>query len=96
MSEYQFNFALADETRDNMAMITNRIHTLLEDLNSEVQTSLANWESGARDAYNAAKAEWDAAAARMPAALGRAEVALSSISDGYLRVEHYGVDLWSN
>jgi len=94
MSQYQFNFALADETRDNMAMVTNRIHSLLEDLNAEVQTSLANWESGARDEYNAAKLEWDAAAARMPAALGRAEVALASISDGYLRVEHYGMDLW--
>jgi WXG100 family type VII secretion target len=94
VTEYEFNFGQADQVRDHMATITNRIHTMLDDLHRDVSSSLAGWESAARDEYNLAKTEWDAASGRMPAALGRAEQTLASISDGYLRVEHYGIDLW--
>lgn len=94
MAHYTFSFGQADLVRDHMATITNRVHTMLEELHSNVSRSLADWESGARAEYDTAKAQWDAAAARMPAALGRAEQTLQSISDGYLHVEHYGVDLW--
>ena len=94
MAQYTFSFGLADGVRDHMATVTNRIHTMLETLHNDVSNSLADWDSDARNAYNDAKRVWDDASARMPAALGGAEQALASISDGYLRVEHHGVDLW--
>ena len=95
MTEYRFNFSMADQVRDHMASINNEIHSMLSTLDGDVRKSLASWESGAREAYDAAKLQWDAAAGRMPASLGRAEQALSAISDGYLQVEHFGIDQWT-
>ncbi|WP_433261127.1 WXG100 family type VII secretion target [Actinosynnema sp. CS-041913] len=94
MAQYQFNFSLADATRDNMAAITNNIRTMLDELHSNVTGSLQEWTSDARDAYNVSKQKWDAAAARMPYSLQRAEVTLNEISNGYLKVEHTGTQMW--
>jgi WXG100 family type VII secretion target len=92
--QYTFDFNMADGVRDHMASITKNIISLLENLHNEVSSSLASWESGARDEYNRAKQEWDAAAAQMPQSLGRAEQALAEISNGYLSVEHFGANRW--
>lgn len=94
--EYTFDFNMADSVRDHMATATKSIISMLETLHNEVSTSLASWESGAREQYNQAKTEWDAAAAQMPQSLGQAEQALSEISSGYLQVEHYGAGRWMN
>lgn len=92
--QYTFDFTMADSVRDHMATTTKNIISMLENLHNEVSTSLASWESGAREEYNRAKTEWDAAAARMPQSLGQAELALSEISGGYLQVEHWGANRW--
>lgn len=92
--QYTFDFTMADSVRDHMATTTKNIISMLENLHNEVSTSLANWESGAREEYNRAKADWDAAAAQMPQSLGQAELALSEISGGYLAVEHWGAGRW--
>ena len=94
MAQYTFSFGQADAVRDQMATITNRVHSMLEELNGNVMKQISEWESDARREYDLAKQKWDAAAAAMPSALGRAEQTLQTISDGYLHVEHYGVDLW--
>lgn len=94
MTQYTFSFGQADVVRDSMASITNRIHSMLEELHQNVLKQIAEWDSDARKEYDVAKQKWDSAAAAMPAALGRAEQTLQTISDGYLHVEHYGVDLW--
>lgn len=94
MPQYQFNFAMADATRDNMAAITRNLQTMLQDLDTQVRSSLQEWTSDARLAYDQSKAKWDAAAARMPEALVRAETTLQEISGGYLRAEHTGTQMW--
>ncbi|MGH3431425.1 MAG: WXG100 family type VII secretion target [Thermocrispum sp.] len=95
MTRYTFDFTMAEAVAGHMAQITKQIQTMLEDLHSEVQGSLAEWESSAREAYNVAKAEWDAAAARMPDALAKGQAALTQISGGYSQVETHGVNMWS-
>jgi uncharacterized protein YukE len=77
---YTFNFSLAEGTCSDMASITSSIHAMLTDLEQEVQGSLPEWTTEARDAYNVSKAKWDAAAAKMPEALGRVQLALAEIS----------------
>lgn len=95
MANYQFSFPLADATRDNMANITIRIQEMLKQLDENVRGSIQEWTSDAREAYNVSKAKWDGAAARMPYCLQRAEVTLNEISQGYLKVEHTGTDMWN-
>ncbi|MDT7726520.1 MAG: hypothetical protein QOI21_3096 [Actinomycetota bacterium] len=94
MATYKFNFQQADVVRDDMAAITKNIQNMLTDLDSQVRGSLQEWTSDARESYDASKLKWDAAAAKMPEALGRAEMALAEISNGYLQVEHTGAGMW--
>jgi WXG100 family type VII secretion target len=91
---YTFNFSLAEGTCSDMSTITSNIQNMLTDLEQEVQGSLQEWTSDARDAYNVSKAKWDAAAAKMPEALGRAQNALTEISSGYSQVERAGGNMW--
>ena len=89
-----FNFQIADSVRDNMAACTRALLDQLHDLDTMARNSLASWDGAAREAYEAHKAKWDAAAAKMPEALGRTESALNKISGGYLQVEHYAQGRW--
>lgn len=89
-----FNFQIADSVRDNMAAYTRAVLDQLAELDALARGGLAGWDDAAREAYAVHKANWDAAAARMPEALGRAESALNEISGGYLRVEHYAHGTW--
>lgn len=91
---YTFNFQLADQVRDSMASITKNMLATLTDLDLMARHSLQEWSGSAQQAYATHKQKWDAAAAQMPAALGRAESALAEISNGYLQVEHYAQSMW--
>lgn len=92
MTTYDFNPAVADTTRDQMSMITKRIMDELESLHANVMTSTRDWDDLAKDAYLQAKQQWDAAAQRMPGSLAKAEMVLNKITDGYLKIEHTGVN----
>jgi uncharacterized protein YukE len=97
MTQYTFDFNVAEAVQDQMASITSQIQSMLADLESQVANSIADWNSPyARDAYNVAKQKWDAAAAQMPAALAQAQQALTSISGVLQGVESRGVQMWSN
>jgi uncharacterized protein YukE len=85
---------MADSVRDQMAAITKRLQTELETMHQQVIGNLQDWQDGAKDQYMVAKTQWDAAAARMPQSLNSAEVALSQITNGYLKVEQSGVNAW--
>jgi uncharacterized protein YukE len=91
---HTFNFQIADSVRDTMATCTRALLDQLEDLDTMARNDLANWDAAAREAYAVHKANWDKAAAEMPEALGRAESALTEISGGYLKVEHYAQGMW--
>jgi len=91
---YTFNFQIAGSVCDNMAAYTRAMLDQLSDLNTMAQNSLASWDGTAREAYTAHKAKWDAAAAKMPEALGRAESALTEITSGYQQAETYAQGMW--
>ena len=91
---YRFDPNTADATRDEMARVTNKLKAELANLDQQTQSRLAEWEGGAKDAYRSAKQQWDQAAERMTQNLGRAEVALNQITQGYLKVEHTGTNAW--
>jgi uncharacterized protein YukE len=73
-------FRLAEGTCGDMSAITADVQRMLVDLEDGVGGDLAEWTPEARDAYNASKAKWEAAAAKMPEALSRAQAALAEIS----------------
>jgi WXG100 family type VII secretion target len=78
-----------------MAGVTRSIQNQLVELDSQVRGSLQEWTSDAREAYNVSKATWDAAAAKLPEALSRAEHALGEITSSYNQAEKAGANMWS-
>ncbi|XVS67701.1 WXG100 family type VII secretion target [Actinosynnema sp. CA-299493] len=92
MTDYTFDQRIADQARDQMAETTRRLTKELEDMHLQVVQTLQEWSGDAKQQYQVAKSQWDQAAARMPASLFTAESALEQITQGYVRVEHAGVN----
>jgi len=91
LSEYTYDFTVAEAMTEEMSTITGQIGTWLADLDRDIVSTLQDWSSDARTAYDEAKAKWNEAAAKMPEALGRAQMSLAQISDGYRQAEISGV-----
>lgn len=85
---------MAEAIKDQMGAVTRKLQAELESMHQKVTSTLQDWQDGAKDQYMLAKKEWDDAAGRMPASLHAAEVALNNITDGYLKIEHTGMNAW--
>ncbi|MEU9348160.1 WXG100 family type VII secretion target [Streptomyces sp. NPDC048278] len=94
MTTYQVGLEQMEFVGGEMDSITKQISQALTDLDDGSKQSLAQWSSDARDAYNSAKAKWDAAAAAMQAQAAAATQALGHIDGFYTHGEKYGVSLW--
>lgn len=96
MSNFTFNFAMADAVLDDVARVNQRIERALDELEVNVERGLADWESeDAKTAYRAAKVRWDQAAQQMNTFLGSARQTLSSVSDNYKETEKSNANLWT-
>ncbi|KUO17518.1 WXG100 family type VII secretion target [Streptomyces dysideae] len=95
MPDYTVQIGAVDVTQQELMAATRRIQTLITELESEARSSLANWEGSVREFYYVKKAEWDAGAAKMTEAAGKAGVNLSQINGSYNQAERYGTSLWS-
>ena len=81
---------------NQMGVISQRINTLLQDLDDGSKQHLNEWSSDARSAYDTAKAQWDAACAKMSVQANRASASLTEIHDNYANAEFQGLGLWGN
>lgn len=55
----------------------------LNELEQQLEASLAQWDGAAREAYSVAKAKWDQASAHMAQVIQKMQTTLTSISDNY-------------
>ncbi|GAA0504225.1 hypothetical protein GCM10011581_45350 [Saccharopolyspora subtropica] len=96
MSDYRFNFQIADATLYDMDHVTKHVKSVLEDLERDAEASIKDWTGDARDAYWKAKAEWDQQAAAMPVYLEAGRKALLQISDNYGTTEQRAQMIWND
>lgn len=96
MSNYRFNFQVADYTLDGMHAINTQIRQALDDVQSIAEGSLADWTGDAREHYTLAKAAWNAAANEMTGHLDNARATLLNISDNYGATEQRARQIWEN
>jgi WXG100 family type VII secretion target len=94
MATYTVNMGNVQEVASEMGAIASYIQGLLEDLDNGTMQNLSEWTSSARDAYNVAKAKWDAAAQDMSVQAQNAQASLSNINDNYANAERTGLGLW--
>lgn len=83
------------EIAGEMQGITSNIQRIVTGLDDASAQHLAEWTSAARDAYNEAKAKWDAAMQDMIAQSANAQAALQAIGDNYIQAEQQGASLWN-
>ena len=94
MATYTVHMSNVAAVAEEMGAIARNIQSLLQDLDDGSKQNLAEWTSSARDAYNSAKAKWDAAAAQMVVQAGNAQNSLGQINDAYANAEYQGLGLW--
>lgn len=94
MTTYTVNVSQLAEIAGEMGQIARNIQSHLEELDNASLQNLAEWTSAARDAYNAAKAKWDAAAADMVTQAANAQASLATIGGNYQQAERVGMSLW--
>jgi uncharacterized protein YukE len=94
MTTYQVSFQQMEFVGGEMEAIVRNIAATLQSLDEASKSSLANWESSTREAYNIAKAKWDQAAFAMQQQADMAVQSLGQINEFYTGGEKYGVSLW--
>ncbi|KOG90077.1 WXG100 family type VII secretion target [Streptomyces sp. NPDC057654] len=94
MTTYQVSLQQMEFVGGEMAAISKQIQQTLADLDDGAKQNLAQWSSDARQAYDVAKAKWDAAAAAMQQQSVQATRSLGNIGESYTSGEKYGVNLW--
>lgn len=96
MSDYtkvdagQMQQGIADLTKAHRA-----VTEYLQSLESELNSSLAQWDGSAREAYSQAKAQWDQAANRMSEVIAKMSSVMTNISDNYGANEANIASSWS-
>ena len=94
MATYVVNMTNVQEVAAQMQVLSNYIHNLLEQLDSETLQSLQEWDAASRAKYEEAKAHWTQAADNMAVQATAANAALSQIHDAYANAEYQGLGLW--
>ncbi|MER7016259.1 WXG100 family type VII secretion target [Saccharopolyspora sp. NPDC000359] len=96
MSDYRFDFNIAETTLQDMHQVNTHVRQALDQMQAAVESSTADWTGSAKQAYAAAKAEWNKQAALMPEHLRAAQQTLGTISEGYGTTEVRAAQSWSN
>lgn len=71
-----------------------RLTSELSDLEGKLNSSLAQWEGNAREAYREAKARWDAAADKMSQIINTMRTVMTQIQDNYTQNERNVQNSW--
>lgn len=73
----------------------NGTTSTLSTLEGQLNSSLAQWDGAAREAYAVAKSKWDAAANHMSEVINKMTSTLGQISETYDSTERTNTSLWS-
>lgn len=79
----QVNFAQLGQASDDLRATSHKIEGELDQLEQMLQPLVNTWQGEAKDAYFAAKAEWDKAAAEMVRIAAQMGVAVNAANEAY-------------
>jgi early secretory antigenic target protein ESAT-6 len=93
-SYMNIRFETLDQAQNDLAMAFASIQATVQDLESQLESSLSQWTGSAQDAYRAARLQWDNALADMAGVLQRAHVHLANAAEMYQTVENQNLSIW--
>ncbi|MCW2916562.1 MAG: hypothetical protein JWN52_4630 [Actinomycetia bacterium] len=89
------NFGALSSGAENFAIAQGTLRRELDELETTLQSKLAQWEDSAQQSYWQCKKQWDAAAADMANVIQKLGLAIGTAHDNYAAAEKYGVSIWS-
>jgi WXG100 family type VII secretion target len=95
MSDYTaVQFGAMSTGEADFASVYAQLQSTLDTLQSQLQSSLQSWTGSARQAYYAAKAEWDAAAADMATVVQQLSAVVGTANHNYQAAESTNTAMW--
>jgi 6 kDa early secretory antigenic target len=88
------SFAEISQAASTIANSSKTIDQLNDDLRAKVTSTLAGWEGGAGEAYQAAQKAWDASSDDLNRVLAAIGVAVQQASEAYQQAEQQNTNRW--
>jgi len=85
--------SLSAGEQDYMRVFT-QVRSTIDTLNSQLRSSLSEWNGSAQAAYHTAQAQWNAAMANMQEVLGNLQAVAAQASEAYPATEAANTQLW--
>ena len=94
MSSFRINFPSVVTFNEQLAQTTKTIESSLSEMDANLQQYLSTWEGTTVDAYNQAKAQWNAALGQMHQSLNAGNQTIANISDNFQTTERGLTSSW--
>ena len=95
MSTYSLSFSELETAANEMVQIASKINQFLEELQTGTMKAILEWESVARDEFDAQRAVWAQGASDMTVQAQNAKAALDQILAEYQHGEDVGIKIWA-
>jgi 6 kDa early secretory antigenic target len=97
MSEYtRAVFGQLQQSEADFAGTYSALQDTISTLDSQLRSSLAQWDGSAQQAYYTAKAVWDSAMANMASVLNQLGAVIGVADTNYQAAEAANTNLWSS
>jgi WXG100 family type VII secretion target len=90
----QVNFSALNTGEEDFIVVHNAVVGLLEELDRQLQSNLADWTGDAQHQYHVAKAQWTAAANDMTTAMNKLAQVIGTAHENYTAVEKANAQMW--
>jgi|ERR1700730_3169205 WXG100 family type VII secretion target len=88
------NFGALQQGEQDFQQTYNATRQTLDELASDLQRSLSEWEGDAQAAYHQAKAQWDAASAHMATVMNALGGVIGTAHENYSGAERANSGMW--
>lgn len=95
MSDYSLHFDGLQDAVSQMGTISRQLNQFLEELQTGTLSAIIEWESVARDEFDAQRNVWARGAADMTVQAANAQKSLDTIIANYSAGERAGYGIWN-
>jgi 6 kDa early secretory antigenic target len=90
------NFSQLQQSQADFSLSLRALEDTLHDLESDLQTHLAQWDGDAQSAYYVAKQQWESAAQHMALVLQQLGVVIGDAHQNYSAAERANSGIWGD
>ncbi|QFQ03070.1 6 kDa early secretory antigenic target [Corynebacterium urogenitale] len=90
-----YNFANIGQAAEDINSTKNRIDGILDNLKSDLQPLVAEWEGESATAYQAAQKKWDDSANELNIVLGQVATAVRDSNDRMSQINTNAANSWA-